>query len=126
MSADSMLRLAKGSFFWPKMKSQLMEKYKSCNECLTNSIQKMEKPDNLPQDLTAMMPGEQISVDFCDFGSKSILVIVDRVSSHLHAMLSKDKTFESAQKIMLDYFHTLGLPYLVTSDGGPCFRNKWS
>ena len=27
---------------------------------------------------------------------------------------------------MLDYFHTFGLPYLVTSDGGPCFRNKWS
>ena len=126
MSADSMLRLAKVSFFWPKMKAQLVEKYKSCNECLTNSNQKVDKPDNLPQDLTAIMPGEQVSVDYCDFGSKSILVIVDKVSSHMYAMLSKDKTFESAQKIMLEYFHHYSLPYLVTSDGGPCFRNKWS
>ena len=50
---------------------------------------------------------------------------MDRVSSHIYAEITKDKTFESAKKVMTTYFNSYGLPYKVTSDGGPCFKNKW-
>ena len=99
---------------------------KACDACLTNSKRKMDKTcENLPQDPVSMMPGEELSVDFCDVFSKSVLVVCDRVTSHIYAEVTKDKSFESAKGVMMTYFHTYGLPYKISSDGGPSFRNKW-
>ena len=91
-----------------------------------NASQKVDKPDQIPQDLTSLFPGEQISVDFAEIYNKDILFIVDRVSCHIYGEIPRDKTFESARKVMETYFHSYTLPYQVTSDNGPCFRTKWS
>ena len=56
MSADSMLKMAKGSIVWPGLKNDLGIKYKHCEACLVNAKQKIDKPDQIPQDLTSLFP----------------------------------------------------------------------
>ena len=51
--------------------------------------------------------------------------MVDKVSSHLWARITPDKTFTSARSCMEEYFHTCSLCYSIQSDGGPAFRNAW-
>ena len=126
MSAYSTLKIAKGSFVWPGLKNDLGIKYTHCEACLVNAKQKIDKPDQIPQYLTSLFPGEQLSVDFAEIFNKDILLIVDKVSSHVYGEITRDKTFESMKKVMENYFHTYTLPYQVTSDNGPYFRNKWS
>ena len=126
LSTDAMLRMCKGSFFWPGLKSNLNDMYKACDACLTNSKGKMDKTcSNIPPDLISMMPGEELAKDFCDIFGKNVLVVCDRVTSHIYAEVTKDKSFESAKGVMLTYFHTYGLPYKISSDGGPSFRSQW-
>ena len=42
MSADTMIRSAKGSFTWPGLKNDLGKKYQECNECLFHAKQKID------------------------------------------------------------------------------------
>ena len=116
MSGDAMFRMAKGSFTWPNLKSDLGNKYKNCEECLVNSRQKIDKPDQIPEDLTALFPGEQLSVDYAEILGKNIFLIVDRVSSHVFGRITPDKSFNSAKQVLEDYMHTYTLPYQVQSD----------
>ena len=52
LSDRTMLDLARGSFFWPKMSQDLRTLYKSCNECLTHSDSKpVESHNTIPDDL---------------------------------------------------------------------------
>ena len=53
LSGDSMFRMSKGKFTWPNLKSDLGKKYKSCEECLVNSRNKIYKNGHISEDLTA-------------------------------------------------------------------------
>ena len=99
LSGDSMFRMSKGKFTWPNLKSDLRNKYKSCEECLVNSRNKIDKNDHIPEDLTVLFPGEQLAVDYAELQGKDVFLVVDCVSSHFYAEITPNKSFESAKKV---------------------------
>lgn len=127
LSGSEMKRLARGKFFWPRMAQQLSEIYDSCGPCKEFSNSKPTKPVSvIPENLQFLAPGEQISVDFCTFARKNIMVIKDRTSGLFWAKLTKDQTTDSAVKGIIEWSHKFGLPHEVRSDGGGTFRNRFS
>ena len=51
LSDASMLKLARGSFFWPKMTGEIRDFYKSCLPCQENAIsKKQKKTEVIPDD----------------------------------------------------------------------------
>ena len=125
MATDTMVRASKGKFLWPGIKSDLHERYKNCGECLMYSKEKIDKPDQVPESLTSLFPGEKLSVDFMEVLGKDIFLVVDHVSSHVYGKITTDKSFNSAKVALEEYFHLYSLPYSIQSDNGPAFRNQW-
>ena len=83
MKTVKMIRSAKGKFIWPGMKTDLGIKYKECNECLMHSKENIDKPDQQPDSLISLFPGERIYVDFLEVMGKDIFLVADHVSSHV-------------------------------------------
>ena len=77
LSGDSMFRMSKGKFTWPNLKSDLGKKYDSCEECLVNSLNKIDKNGHIPEDLTALFPMEQLAVDYAELLGKDVFLVVD-------------------------------------------------
>ena len=72
-----------------------------------------------------MSPGEELSLDYADILGISVLVQKDRTSGHIIAKITKDKTTESVEKVLMKYFGHYGLPYRIISDGAGCFRGRF-
>ena len=90
-----------------------------------HSKEKIDKPDQQPESLISLFPGERISVDFLEVMGKDIILVVDHVSSHVFGKITTDKSFSSAKSALEEYFHLYSLPYTAQSDNGPAFRNQW-
>ena len=84
LAPDSMVNIAKHSFFWPGIKKDLEGIYKGCEACLLNAKAKATKrQDTIPLDLLGMSPGEELSLDYADIMGKSVLVLKDRATGHV-------------------------------------------
>ena len=127
LCTGEMKRLARGKFFWPRMAQQLTEKYESCSPCKEFSNTKATKPVSvIPENMQFLAPGEQLSVDYCVYGGRNILVIKDRASGLFWAKLTKDQTTDSAMKGIIEWCHRNGIPHEIRSDGGGTFRKRFS
>ena len=126
LETDSMKRLARHKFFWPKFGKDIEMRYKNCKECKENAISKPHKSEMIPPDLTLLAPGEEIQVDYASFGNKKMIVMKDRASGFLNVVETKNQTTEEAMKAIHEWSFTYGLPHVVRSDGGPAFRKGFS
>ena len=123
----AMLRLARGSFFWPKMSKEIKMKYQQCEACLENKPSKPEKKVSvIPEDLVQLAPNEMISTDFFEYNDKDFMIIVDRVSGFIFSRMTKNKTQQEAIKVLHEYIHLFGIPHTVKSDGGPAYQSLFS
>ena len=95
------------------MKSDLENLYKGCQAPV----------ENIPLDITTLLPGEEISLDFAEICGNNVLVNKDNMSHHLFAEFCRDKTTNSVEKVLSSYFNLFGLPYRIVTNGGPCFHN---
>ena len=123
LESDSMKRLARGRFWWPKFSKDIEEKYKSCSDCKTESNSKMHKVEVIPPDLCMLAPSEEISMDYATFGTRKLLIIKDRATGFLDVQETKDQTTQEAMKCVHRWAFTFGLPHSVRTDGGPAFRD---
>ena len=64
LAQDSMIQIAKNSFFWPGIKRDLGATYRGCESCLLNAKAKVcKKQDTIPLGLVGKSPGEELSLD---------------------------------------------------------------
>ena len=120
----SMLDLARGSFFWPKMSQDLRTLYKSCNQCLTHSDSKpVESHNTIPDNLELLAPNETCHIDFMSLSSKSILVIKCKATGFIYARFTKDNTMEAAADVVHKYINSFDRPRKAITDGGPAFQS---
>ena len=80
LETEGMKRLCRKKFWWPKYGKDLEACYKSCVDCKTELNSKVHKPEVIPEDLTMLTPGEEITMDFASYGSRKFLVIKDCAS----------------------------------------------
>ena len=127
LSYQGMKSLASKKFFWPGMYAALEKKYVNCQQCRENAISVHDKPYQvIPEGLDMLAPGEQISVDFCIFNGKNILMIKDRVSGLIWGKVTKNQTSQEAFDAIMSWSHRMGIPHECRSDGGGSFRAKFS
>ena len=77
MATETMIRSAKGKFTWPGIREDLHDRYKSCSQCLLWSKEKIDKPDQTPEALINLYPGEKLAVDFFECLGKDVFIVVD-------------------------------------------------
>ena len=127
LSYQGMKSLASKKFFWPGMYASLEKKYVNCQQCRENAISVHDKPYQvIPEGLDMLAPGEQISVDFCIFNGKNILMIKDRVSGFIWGKVTKNQTSQEAFDAIMSWSHRMGIPHECRSDGGGSFRARFS
>ena len=117
-----MKRLCRAKFWWPSHNKDLSELYRSCVKCKEDSNAKVHRPEVIPEDLTLLAPGEQVSMDFASYGNRKYLIIKDRTSGFLSVEVTKDQTTSEAMRATHQWCYTFGLPHSVRSDDGPAFR----
>ena len=95
-----MLAQTKGHFFWPGIKDNLKNKYKSCNECLEHAPSKHDPSyDVTPNSLNILAPNEEVSCDYMDVLGQDVLVIKDRASGHIWTSITKDKAVQTTRSL---------------------------
>ena len=110
-----MKRLCRNKFWWPKHNQDLSELYRSCVECKEDSNSKVHKTEVIPEDLTLLAPGEQVSMDFALYGNQKYLIIKDRTSGFLSVEQTKDQTTSEAMRATHQWCYTFAqfLPYMA-------------
>ena len=122
LETEGMKRLCRGKFWWPKHSQDLAELYRGCTKCKEDSNAKVHRPEVIPEDLTLLAPGEQVSMDFASYGSRKYLIIKDRTSGYLSVEMTKDQTTKEAIRATHLWVYTFGLPHKIRTDDGPAFR----
>ena len=127
LSFQGMRLLAKDKFFWPGLTASLERKYINCRECKENSISNHDKKVQvIPENLTMLAPGEQISIDFATYNSQNMLMVKDRVSGMIWAKATKNQTAHAAFEAVMEWAHRMGIPHEVRSDGAGSFRTSFT
>ena len=130
LSCEGMKRLCRKRLFWPGLSEDLEQLYKACEPCKQLAKSKPNVPGHnvtvVPSIFEAGAPGEYISMDYMSYGKHDLAIMKDRFSGLMQAYLTKDKTAESAIKALQMWSHKFGFPTEVRSDGGPCFKARFS
>merc|ERR1711942_13814 len=84
LSDTSMLNLAKSKLYWPGLKEDLKRVYKTCDQCLTNSISKPKASHEvIPTSMQVLQPNELVHLDYCEVEGKDILIIKCKSTGHM-------------------------------------------
>ena len=129
---DRTYSLLRERFWWPKMRTQMMNNILNCNKCKV-----FERKDPKPPlcNITASEPMDLVHVDLlglettmntkvCPMVAK-ILVIMDHFPCHVQAYKVDDKKAVTIAKCLYDnYFRHYRFPRQLMSDQGKEFRNN--
>ena len=102
------------------MSKDIKEAFKSCEECQTNAISKMNTDvETVLEDLQLLAPNEVIHLDFCTIVNTNILVLKDKATGWLCEGITKNQTNSSVEKVFLYHFHMSGRVQKVFSNEDP-------
>merc|ERR1712081_133426 len=126
LSDASMLNLAKSKLYWPGLKKDLRRVYKSCNECLTNSISKPAASyEVIPTSMQVLQSNEIVHLDYCEVNGKDILVVKCKSTGHNWARITPNKTGDTTIKMFERYINTFDRPRICVTDHGPAFSSTF-
>ena len=122
LSDTSMINLAKGKCYWPSMKEELKNTYKSCEVCLENAISKPTPHyEVIPSSLELLQPNKIIHLDYMEIGKIKIFILKCKASGWTWARVTRDKTAETTCQIFKKYITSYDRAKLVITDCGPAF-----
>ena len=73
-----------------------------------------------------MAPAESVSIDYANYNNQDIMVIKDRSSGFIGAVLTKDQSTDESVRAMMTWFHSYGFCHVLRSDGGGSFRASFT
>ena len=114
-------------YFWPTQKAMVDKTCKDCIACLENKDSQPMEPFLEPDvDITELDPMEDIAADLFYTSGKAHLCVADRFSGYLFWRQLANETTSEVVKAMESIFTEHSFPCLLRSDGGPCFRGRFS
>ena len=120
--ADSSIRRACESLFWPGMQTAIKEKCLSCGLCaqyVNERPQEPMKPHTIP-----IRPWSKISADLFQLDGSNYLVMVDHYSDYIELdSLSGNTSPKSVIRAMKRQFAHHGIPDELITDDGPQFES---
>ena len=119
---EKCLKRARESVWWPKIREELGQYIEKCNECIKNARMKHQPLTNsqLPEG-----PWEAIGTDLFEFEGRDYLLAVDYFTRWIEVVEIRNKTAESVVQKMKGMLAKYGVPKVIRSDNGPCYRGKF-
>ena len=129
---DRTYSLLREWFWWPKMRTQMMNNILNCNKC---KVFERKDPKPPPCNIMASEPMDLMHIDLLGLETTmntkvhpnvaKILVITDHFSHHVQANKVEDKRAVTITKCLYDnYFRHYGFPRRLMSDQGKEFCNN--
>uniref|UniRef100_A0A8D8QR86 RNA-directed DNA polymerase n=1 Tax=Cacopsylla melanoneura TaxID=428564 RepID=A0A8D8QR86_9HEMI len=104
-------------FYWPGIKSDLINMIRSCLVCQT--FQRSNMKDPLMSHSIPTIPFMKLGIDFAEFNSIDYLVIIDYYSRWIEVFKVKNKTVETVISCLKQVFCRFGIPQTVVADNVP-------
>ena len=119
-----MKAVARQYFWWPLINKEIEKLANSCEDC--RKYRRKPTPAPLCPWPYARRPMERVHIDFCEFNSKHILVMVDAFSKYMWAAyMGNDTTTMKTLAFLYSWFcERSGFPTTLVSDNGPQFTSK--
>ena len=121
--ADSSIRRARESLFWPGMRAEIKEKCLSgglCTQYVNERPQEPMKSHTIPT-----RPWSKIGADLFQLNGNNYLLMVDHYSDYIALdSLSGNTTADSVIKAMKRQFVRHGIPDELITDNGPQFESR--
>ncbi|GFS21254.1 Pol polyprotein [Elysia marginata] len=119
LSHDSMMRRARNIVFWPGINNELRQMAASCDACQRSKPKNQKEP--LHQHDEGKTPSEKVGLDFCEFGDRQYLIVVDYFSNFIEVEhMTSTATAHTISKLK-QLFARYGIPKTIVSDNGPQF-----
>jgi len=111
---------AKELIWWPGWSSDIAAFIAECNTCIKNGVIKHQphQETELPKG-----PWEEVAVDVFVFTGNLYLVIVDYYTRWIEAPSLTAQTSSVVIGTLKSVFSRLGVPSILRSDNGPCFKS---
>ena len=117
--ADSSIRRARETLFWPAMSAAIRH---ACSTCGLYAQYKAERPtEPMQSQEIPQLPWERISVDLFQLDGKQYLVSVDHYSDFIDIDLLRNTSATAVINAMKKNFARLEIPQVCVSDNGPQF-----
>ena len=114
--ADSSIRRARETLFWPGMSAAIHQTCSSCGLCLQYKSEQPTEPMESQEIPT--LPWERISVDLFQLDGKTYLVTVDHYSDFIEIDWLKNTSAMAVINAMKKNFARAGIPCACVSDNG--------
>ena len=124
MNFESIYATQRKHWWWPDLKKQIREEWEKCEDCLRCKKSKTQAPPLYPLDAIAYDIGEYWSTDLFEFRGRYFILGIDKASQFMFIEELKNKKTETVTKALEKFALMLGLPTVLKSDGGPCFKSK--
>ncbi|PFX12101.1 Retrovirus-related Pol polyprotein [Stylophora pistillata] len=121
LGADSMLRRARSSVFWPRMVSDIKQLADSCEACQEMKPKNQHEP--LKQHKEGDEPWKKIGHDIFQIADKYYLVTVDYYSTFIEVDLLSTQTGTRVINLLKSHFSRYRIPRMIVSDGGSQFSS---
>jgi hypothetical protein len=119
--ADSSIRRARETLFWPGMSAAIRQ---ICSSCCLCTWYKSERPtEPIKSQEIPTLPWERISVDLFQLDGKTYLVSVDHYSDFIEIDWLKNTSATAVINAMKKNFARARIPRACVSDNGPLFSS---
>ena len=127
-STDLFVETLRTMYYWPHMRAEVQAMVEDCEACneFRPSLQREPQDLAMRQSLLTLKPMQNMSTDLFHVNGDPYIVLVDRYSSFIWASRLKDETTTSVIKYLEEIFYDFGFPKRLRSDGGPCFRGRFT
>ena len=114
-------------YFWPTQKAMVDTVCRDCVPCMENKDSQQMEPFVEPElDITSLDPMEDVATDLFFTSGKPHLCLADRYSGYLFWRPLANETTSEVVKALESIFTEHAFPRLLRSDGGACFRHKFT
>ena len=72
-----------------------------------------------------LYPNHTVHVDYCEYGGRDYIVVVDRVTGYIRAEQTPNQGTDAAIKVIKNWSLLFGYPLRVISDSGGGFRKDF-
>ena len=123
IGAESVLNLAGGRFYWPKMQKDVEHYVQNLCRCIKQKAPKFQNRARL-QPIITSSPFELVSIDFVHLekssgGYEYILIIIDYFTRYAQAYPTKNTAGKTvAEKLFNDFVLRFGFPARIHQDQG--------
>merc|ERR1712239_25392 len=104
----------RGRIFWEAMNKEAKELIRTCNTCQINA--RSHKQDNTEishKNVSNLHPNHTVHVDYCEYGGRDYIVVVDRVTGYIRAEQTPNQSTDAAITVIKRWGLLFGYPKCV-------------